>query len=197
MTFAELLIEVYNITDRPDLIDLTKSAVKAATLKAHQTDFYSKDIFEQSYIFAAPDYTQSLDIITEIPNYRALKYLRLVDESTDEAAKLITVLTPDEILDEWGRERTNVAYVAGRIIQIKASVEFTKILLGAYVSPVVTPEASYSSWVADLYPYAIVHEAARVIFASIAMDAEKNSQKELVAEQYAELKINAITDIGY
>ena len=197
MTFAELFTEVYNITGRPDLVDLTTSAIKSATLKAHNTDFYSKDIYEQSFIFTTADYTQSFDVITEIPNYRALKYLRLVDETTDEAAKFITILTPDEILDMWGRERTDVAYVAGRIIQIKASVEFTKILLGAYVSPIVTPDVSYSSWVADLYPYAIVHEAARIIFASIAMGAEKDSQKELVAEQYAELKINAVSDIGY
>ena len=196
MTFAELLTEVYVITGRPDLIDLTKTAIKSATLKAHNTDFYSKDIHETAYIFTSADYNQSLDIITEIPNYRALKYLRLVDSSTDEVAKFITVLTPDEILDEWGRERTNVAYVAGRIIQIKASVEFTKILLGCYVSPVVV-EATYSSWVASLYPYAIIHEAARIVFASIAQDAEKNSQKELVAEQYAELKINAVSDVGY
>lgn len=196
MTFAELLTEVYSITGRPDLVDLSKSSVKAATLKAHQTDFYSKDIYEQAYIFGAADYTQAFDVINEIPNYRALKYMRLVDESTDEAAQFITVITPEEVLDEWNRERTNVAYVAGRVIQIKASVEFSKILLGCYVLPVVV-EASYSSWVADIYPYAIIHEAARLVFATIAMDAEKNSQRELVAEQYAELKINAVTDVGY
>ena len=195
MTFAELLAEIYNITIRPDLIDLTKTAVKAATLKAHQTDFYSKDIFEQTYIFGSTDYTQSFDVITEIPNYRALKYMRLVD-SSGEAAQFITVLTTDEILDMWGRERTDVAYVAGRIIQIKSSTEFNTVIIGSYILPIVV-EANYSSWIADLYPYAIIHEAARVVFASIAMDAEKNSQKELVAEQYAELKINAVSDVGY
>lgn len=196
MTFAELLAEVYLITSRPDLIDLTKSAVKSATLKAHQTDFYSKDIHETSFKFTTKDYTHSLDIITEIPNYRALKYMRNYDVATDSAANFFTVLTPEEILDEWGRERTDVAYIAGREIKIKASVEFDTVLFGCYLNPVVT-EADYSSWVADLYPYAIIHEAARVVFGTIAQAAEAASQRAFVAEQYAELKINAISDVGY
>ena len=196
MTFAELLTEVYNLTARPDLIDLTKSAVKAATLKAHQTDFYSKDIWEQQVVFPSSEYVQSLDYVALIPNYRALKYMRHWDTSDSTAGNFFTVLTPEEILDEWGRERTNVAYVAGRILEIKSAIEFDTVIIAAYVNPVVT-ETGYSSWVASLYPYAIVHEAARVVFATIAMDAEKNSQKELVAEQYAELKINNTVDQGY
>ena len=196
MTFIEILQEVYNLTARPDLVDLTKSAVKAATLKAHQTDFYSKDLWEQEYTFPTSEYLQSLDYTLIIPNYRALKYMRHWDTSDSTAGDFFTVLTPDEILDEWGRERTNVCYVAGRLLEIKSAIEFDTVIIAAYVNPIVI-EASYSSWVANLYPYAIVHEAARVVFATIAMDAEKNSQKELVAEQYAELKINAITDVGY
>ena len=196
MTFAELLTEVYNLTARPDLIDLTKSAVKAATLKAHQTDFYSKDIYETNVSFLSKEYVQSLDYTAIITNYRALKYMRKWDTSDDSPTTFFTILTPDEILDEWGRERTNVAYVAGNILEIKSSTEFDKVILACYVNPVIV-EASYSSWIAVLQPYAIIHEAARVVFASIAMDAEKNSQKELVAEQYAELKINAVSDVGY
>jgi hypothetical protein len=85
MTFDELLQEVYNITSRDDLVDMTKSAVKAATLKAHQSDFYSKDIYETPIEFAATSYVHSLDIISLIPNYRALKYLRKFDTTTVEA----------------------------------------------------------------------------------------------------------------
>lgn len=196
MTFAELLTEVYNLTARPDLVDLTKSAVKAATLKAHQTDFYSKDIYETAIQFTDKVYNHSLDYISKIPNYRALKYMREYDQTTSSSGKFFTVLTPEEILDEWGRERTDVAYVAGRVLEIKSSVEFDTILIGCYVNPIVT-DIGYSSWVASLYPYAIIHEAARVVFGTIAQDAEKRSQQELVAEQYAELKINAVSDVGY
>ena len=46
MTFDELVAEVYLLTARGDLTAETQSAVKAATLKAHKSDFFSKDIFE-------------------------------------------------------------------------------------------------------------------------------------------------------
>ena len=44
MTFAEILEEVYLITNRRDLEAQTKSAIKKATLKAHQSDFYYRDL---------------------------------------------------------------------------------------------------------------------------------------------------------
>ena len=46
MTLAELIAEVYLLTNRPDRVAMTTSAVKAATLKAHKSDFFSKDIHE-------------------------------------------------------------------------------------------------------------------------------------------------------
>jgi len=196
MTFAELLTEVYNLTARDDLVELTKTAIKSATLKAHQTDFYSKDIYETQIHWDEKEYRKSLDYISKIPNYRALKYMRQFDLATNNAGKFIHLITTEEILDEWNRERTDICYVAGRVIEINSSTEFDTILIGCYVSPIVV-EADYSSWVADLYPYAIVHEAARVVFGSIAQVDERNAQAQFVAEQYVELKINAVTDQGY
>ena len=45
-SFTSLLNDVYTITNRPDLIAETKLAVKQATLKMHQSDYYPKDLFE-------------------------------------------------------------------------------------------------------------------------------------------------------
>lgn len=196
MNFNEILDEVYALTSRPDLVALTKSAVKAATLKAHYTDFYSKDIYEAPITFATASYTQSFDYSANISNYRALKYMRHWDSVAEEAGEFITMILPEQVIDVYQRERTNICYVAGRIIEIKASIEFTHILFGCYVSPIVT-EVGYSSWVATLYPWAIVHEAARVVFATIGMSTESNAQRQLVAEQYSELKMNALADVGY
>lgn len=198
MTFDELVTEVYNLTGRDDLVEMTKSAIKAATLKAHQTDFYSKDIFETAIKFDEPAYRQSFDYISLIPNYRALKYLRQYDPvkvAGEGAGKYFEVLTPDNVLDAYQRERQDICYVAGRVIEIRASIMLETALLGCYVLPLIT-EGKYSSWVAELYPYAIIHEAARFIFGAIAMTTEKAAQESMVAEQYAELKINALTDVG-
>lgn len=196
MTFAELLIEVYTITGRADLVDLTKLAIKSATLKAHQTDFYAKDLYEAQFNFVSAEYIQSFVYFSFIPNYRALKYARKFNTSDSTAGDFFTLITPEELLDEWNRERTDVCYVAGSTLSLKSSTEFDSMILSAYVSPIVV-EANYSSWVAALYPYAIIHEAARLVYTSTGQDAEKRSQMDLVAEQYAELKINATVEQGY
>ena len=196
MTFDELVTEVYNITNRPDLVSETESAVKAATLKAHQSDFYSKDIHETGVIFDTADYKQSLDIISFVTNFRALKYLRRVEDENDEVGAFFCILTPEETLDSYGYNKTDIAYVAGRMIEIKASVEFSNMLLGCYVHPVVRTGA-YASWVAEQHPYAIIREAARVLFKTIGYDEQSAAYERLVAEEYALLRMSALSDVGY
>lgn len=196
MTFDELVAEVYLITNRPDLANETKSAVKAATLKAHKSDFYSKDIFESGIEFTSADFRQSLDYVSLFSNFRAFKYFRRVDSATDDIGTFIKIITPEEVLDSYGRNRTDIAYVAGRVLEIRSSVSFSKALLGAYVHPIVR-EGAYLSWVAEQAPFAIVYEAARVIFKSTGQAEESNAQGQLMAEEYNLLRMSAITDVGY
>jgi len=196
VTFDELITEVNLITNRPDLVSETKSAIKAATLKAHKTDFYSKDIFETGIEFPSAEFRQSLDYITLLSNFRALSYLRRVEDENDDAGTFFDIITPLEILDSYGKGRLDIAYVAGRVLEIRSSVTFSQALLGAYVYPVVR-EGAYLSWVAEQFPFAIVYEAARVIFKSIGYDEQSASITQLVSEEYAELKISALSDVGY
>jgi hypothetical protein len=195
MTFAELLAEVYELTGRPDKEALSKSAIKAATLKAHQTDYYSKDIYETGVQFTTSEYRQSLDYITFISNFRTLKYLRRVDSATDDNGVFFEIVTPDAVLDEYNDARADIAYVAGRVLEIRSSVSFSTALLGAYVLPIVT-EGGYSSWIADMHPYAIIYEACRVIFKTIGFDEQSATYNQLVAEEYNLLKLSGLTDLG-
>ena len=195
MTFNELLQEVYAITNRPDLIPESKMAIKAATLKAHQSDFYSKDIYEQYVTLGdTAAYLWSLDYISLISNLRAFKYVRKLDPE-DNPGDFITILTPEEILDTYGASKQDIAYVAGRHLEIKSSTEISTCLLAAYVNPIVQ-EGAYSSWVASLYPYTIVFEAARVLFKTIGYDEQSATYEKLVAEQFQLLKINATSDVA-
>ncbi len=180
MTLTELLTEVYNLTNRPDLTVLSTAAVKAATLKAHHLDFFSKDIFEQGFQFPALAFRHSFDIINYITNYRRLSYLKRVEDADDDVGKFFTIIVPDEVLDSYGINRTDIAYIAGRIIQIRSSVEFQFGLLGAYVSPIVTPDANYLSWVAEQFPYAIIYEAVRVITRATGSLEESNAFQKLL-----------------
>lgn len=196
MTFDELLEEVYIKTNRPDLEAETKSAVKAATLKAHRSDYFSKDIYETGVEFNDANYRQALDYATLITNFRAFKYFRRVENATDDNGIPMEILTPEALLDSYGIAKTDIAYVAGRVLELRASVSFKYGLLGVYVLPIVT-EDKYSSWIAELYPYAIVYEAARVVFRVIGQLEESNGMAQLMAEEYSELSASNIQDIGY
>lgn len=195
MTFDELVEEVYIITNRRDLEAETKSAVKSATLKAHKSDYYSKDIFETGIQWTTLSFRQSLDYISLFSNFRAFKYLRKAEDADDDTGMFFDIITADEILDSYGCNKNDIAYVAGRVIEIRSSTEFQFALLGCYVYPIVR-ETDYTSWVAEQFPFAIIHEASRRILYSIGKREEAKAQEGLTGEEYTEIKLSAITDVG-
>lgn len=193
-TFAELVADVKILTNRPDLDAETKLAVKAATLKAHHSDFYPKDIYEFTILWSPVAYTQSMDYRTLVPRWRAFKYLRKHDGTS--ATDFFTLLTPEEVLDGYGIDKEDVCYIAGEQIEIRSSTEDTYMLCGCYRHPDIT-EAGYSSWIALDHPYAIVYEATAKIFKMIGFDEQAAQIQREVVEQYALLRNSNILGVGY
>ena len=184
-TFAELVSDVYTLTNRPDLVAETKLAVKAATLKAHQSDFYPKDLFETGITWSDPAYIQSIDYRALIPRWRAFKYLRKY--SNGMPGDFIKMLTPEQVLDSYGYQKADICYIAGEMLEIRSSTEDAYMIIACYVNP-ITDENNFSSWIALDHPYAISYEAARSIFKQIGFDEQASSIKQEVMEQYQILK---------
>ena len=184
-TFAELVSDVYILTNRPYLVDETKLAVKMATLKAHQSDYYPKDLHEVGLQWPTPDYLQSIEYRTLIPRWRAFKYLRKYAGSAP--GEFFKLLTPEETLDGYGINKENVCYIAGEMLEIRSDTQDSNMILGCYLNP-VTDENNYNSWIALDHPYAITFEAARIIFRQVGSIDESNSMRQEVAEQYQILK---------
>lgn len=194
-TFAELVADVATLTNRPDLAAETKLAVKAATLKLHQSDFYFKDLYETGISFATPEYSQQLEYRTLLPRFRALKYVRKA-ESSGTVGNFFTVLTPAEVLDAYGHQRNDICYAAGELIQIKSSNAFQYAILGCYLNPDVT-ETGFNSWLALDHPYAIVYEAAVTVFKAIGYDEQAATYSRMAAEQLAYVRSSNIQVEGY
>jgi hypothetical protein len=194
-TFTELLDDVYALTNRPDLVAETKLAVKSATLKMHQSDFYYKDLFETPIQFDTEDYIQALEYRTLIPRFRSVKYFRKAD-SAGTPGDFLTLRTPAEILDRYGYERADIFYVAGELIQIKSSTRLKYFFFGCYLNPDIT-EAGFNSWIALDHPYAIVFEAAVTVFKTIGYDEQATVYQKLAAEQLAMLKSSNILAEGF
>jgi len=196
MTFAELLAEVYLITNRPDLINQTKSAIKAATLKMHGIDFFSKDIYETGVDLESEALIHSWDYVTLIPNFRSFSYVNRLIDSADTNGVPINILTPTDLLDEYGATKPNIAYVAGRSLEMRSQVAFRYLTIGVYVYPVVT-ELNYVSWIADQFPYAIIYEAASKIWRSVGGAEEARLQDINSKEIQFQIITSASTNVGF
>lgn len=196
MTLTELQNEVYIITNRPDLVGRTQSAIRAATLMLHQRDFYYKDLFETGVVFSAEANLQQLEYRTLIPNWRTLKYVRKSDVTGTDKGKFLEVVTPDNVLDSYGLNRNDVVYATGDVLQIRSSTLLQYIFLGCYVNPVITPSL-YSSWIAIDHPFAIIYEAASQIFKQIGKQEEWQAYKIMAADQANLIGTTNIQTVGY
>lgn len=196
MTLAELIAEVYTITGRPDRVAETLSAVKSATLKVHQSDYYYKDMFEGGLDFQSTSYVQALDYRQLLPKFRALKYLRKYDPDTGTMGKELDIVVPENVLDDYKITKSDICYVAGAYIQVNSSTEQRYYVLGCYLNPDIT-ESGYNSWVALDHPYAIIFDAAGTVFKAIGKDEEAAAYRQLVAEQIAMVRSSNITAVGF
>jgi hypothetical protein len=195
MTLTELQQEVYTLTNRPDLVAETLSAVRAATLKLHQSDYYYKDIYETGISFPTAAYLQQIDYRFLIPRYRSLKYIRKTDSTGAQDLGFFDIIVPENVLDSYKVNRTDVAYVAGSVIQLKSSTEFQYLIFGCYIQPNIT-EASYDSWVALDHPYAIVFEATATVFKAIGDTEQFAAYTALAQMERANVIVSNIESSG-
>lgn len=196
MNFTELCNEVQIIVKRPDLADRIQSAVRAATEKLHTLDFWYRDIVEVPVQFGTAFYIQNFDPRTVVPRFRKAKYIRIWEGGTDgQATVFLEPIQIEEAIDGYGYLKTNVFYMAGQLLQIRGTQDIYRVLFGAYRYPTVTPAESYSSWIAEEFPWGIIYEASRAIFRSISMAEEAAAYERLTAEIVSELKLSFVDDI--
>ena len=196
MTLNELIAEVYTITNRPDLVAQTLTAVRSATLKLHQSDYYYKDLREQAVQFLTAEYLQQIEYRTLFPKWRALKYIRKTDSTGQEQGKFLDITVPENVLDDYKLNRVDVAYVAGEVVQIRSSTQLQYCIVGRYDNPDIT-STGYNSWIALDHPYAIVFEAASTVFKMIGDTDQFAAYTSLAGMQLIELRNSNVQSIGY
>ena len=196
MTLTELIAEVYTITNRPDLVGQTLTAVRSATLKLHQSDYYYKDLRETGVSFVSALYVQQLEYRPLFPKWRALKYVRKTDVAGTDTGAFLELVVPENVLDNYKQNRNDICYVAGEVIQIRSSTQVQYIILGRYDNPDIT-QAGYDSWIALDHPYAIVFEAASTVFKMIGDTDQFAAYTQLAAMQLVELRNSNIIAAGY
>jgi hypothetical protein len=153
-------------------------------------------MFETGVVFTSADYVQSLDYRQLLPTWRALKYIRKYDAATNTPGKLLELILPDNVFDDYKTQKNDIAYVAGAYIQINSSTQDQYYLLGCYLNPDIT-QTGYNSWIALDHPWCIIYDAAATVFKAIGKDEEAATYRALVLEQINELRISNVQAIGY
>lgn len=222
MQYNDLVSNVYTLTNRPDLVAETATAVAAATLRAHHFDFFYKDLVEQALTFNVLQFWQHIPLST-FPNFRALKYIRKFYPGTgpfnppaqdnspsnlpplygtyyDPGANLpdgrfFKIITPEEVLDAYFINKIDVAYVAGQTINCRSGDNFQNALVGYYAHPNILP-ATYNSWIAVEHPYAIIFAAAAIVFKTIGYDEQNQQYQQLMQDELMMVQMSNITAIG-
>lgn len=198
-TLASLLTEVYTLTNRPDMVTETTAIVKAATLKAHQSDFFFRDIITGVFNFSNPALNvQTFDVST-LTRWRAWNYLQNFDPNAQPAqpssAIKFDIIGADDLFDQYNILKIRAAYQVGLTLNLRDANAIASLYYGYYRNQDIT-NAADMGWISDAHPYAIIYEAARVLFKTIGYDEQASVYKDLVTDQYAELKVSNITAKG-
>lgn len=161
MNLQELVQAVISNTNRPDLINETREAIKRATLKMHTVDHFARDLQLATINVRNPGYTAEIDL-GHFPQFRRV-------------AKIFTRcgvrLTPMMAAQLFSHERLscdNYYYLRGNALVVKTSSTITGFNIDYLTYPIVNPLDSYNSWIANsVHEYAIVDEATVAIAAAI------------------------------
>lgn len=222
MNYSDLVNEVYTLTNRPDLVNETASAVKSATLRAHHVDYFYKDIVEMSYQFPVLQFWQQLQL-SQLPGFRSLKYLRKFYPGTSPQnppqqdgspnnlpplyggyyapganlpdGRFFEIITPEEVLDSYGINRIDIAYIGGQTINLRSGDTFQTLLTGYYAHPSIIP-ANWNSWISAEFPYAIVFAAAATVFKTIGYDEQNQQYQALMQSEYEMLQMSNVLQTG-
>lgn len=164
-SFADMLTRTAAITGRPELIALTKIAIRTATIRAHCTSYFHRDEFVQ-YVNYAPDnssvWANIGNVFTTVANLRQVKHVQCVDPTTGGVTEELKYYQVDDTYDTDGWLRNSIWKLEASNVIIRPNVQTGRVKLFGYTLPTVTEEG-YASWIADMFPDELAHWAASIV----------------------------------
>ena len=214
-TLAALADDVYVLTNRPDLVNETRVALRKAIMKVHGADTFKRDLVIQRLqmsLFPALDPNQHRWTIplSEFPRFRRPKALHypldrnfpilppapLIDwGGITTRTREFTEVASDNLFDSYRSEVLNYFFIAGSTLNIKATFGVDYLDLHYYQYPLVPSNTSDQvlSWICDQFPDCVIEEAAGTVFKMIGKDEEHARYQTLFSEN---LGILRGTDVG-
>jgi len=184
-TFQNMRDAVIAKTKRPELVAVTDSAIRMATLRAHGVDFFPRDLSSFVATYTVPS---GLQIFVDIPNiYTSAPLLRTLNYMVGEDA---VSLQPVEILehknelkDFWDVDSqllTSVFTQLGENIRARFGNPTGRATVYYYRNPDIA-ELTYSSWIADMHIDELAQWAAGIVWSRTGfLEQASDTQKQHV-----------------
>lgn len=194
MTFDEMVQQVIIDTNRPDMTYTTAGgsgeipqAVQFATHLMHtkQGRYFPQDFRESVVNFDTPAFAQTLDVSAAFDRFRGLNYIRKLGDgsfmqtnpllpplpgyyrTTARNAAFLAIVDAVQFFDEvYGLEQQDICWRAGDTVNLKSSTNLSQVKVGWFQFPDINV-ATFTSWIARDYPFAIIYAAESKIFNSI------------------------------
>lgn len=194
-TFTQLYDLIVDYTKRPELITLTKAALKAATVRAHTSGFFYRDAMSNSQSLVLDPSKVWIDIpnvYSLINNLRAIQCVQMLQESNDFPLQTLEYVDRQDIWRPNSNSlKTGVYTLEGSTLRLYPNFLTNRIKIEGFVLPVVT-EVGFSSWIANDFAEDLAMWAASIVHARTGalelaranLEANVRPFKEMLAETY-------------
>jgi hypothetical protein len=156
-TFRQLVTDVIKVTNRPDLLAETELAIKGALLAYHHLDFFWRDRAQ-----VILNVTSSNKTRIEIPLERCTD-MRSPQEVAPYYADSECCGTPLARLHRIGEHQCNYWMLTPSSLIINSATPTHQFRFSYWRNPDLQ-EATFNSWVADIYPDAVIDAACAKLF---------------------------------
>lgn len=165
-TILELRELTMELTKRPELTALTDSSIRTATLRAHHTDFFRRDLVVSNFTYALQDCCCHYDfanISTVLTRLRTLKNVYSITP-TGHQTEILDYRESDDLYDADGMLRPYIYTLIGDTLRVFPVNPTGAISVYFFRNPEVSG-TNYSSWIADTYPDDLAGWAAAIVMA--------------------------------
>lgn len=176
---ADFLDDVYELTNRPDLVAETTSALRRALLQAHFSGRYNFDLRTEEIMS-----TGEQAFISPLPNQYRMTNAIFCRADGNEFR--LDEITPAAIFDpSVYMRKENCYYVAGPSLHLRVTRSFSALTHQYFRVPFFV-----DSYIADNYPHVLAQMAAAKIFALLVQPELATYYERLAQQSIAEVLNN-------
>ena len=191
-TLSEMQELVVAQTRRPEISSITDAAIRTATLRAHHTDFFPRDLasYQLSYAPSSSVFYDFTNVSNTIARLRSFKHIQSTDAVTGSPTEQLEYRDADDLYDSDGNRRGSVYTLLGDTLRIYPS-SVTGVATAFYYANPNLAGLQYSSWIADTYPDEVAMWAAAIVFARTGFAELANQMSEQHIKPFKDLLVSS------